>query len=118
MVFDIVGYLSIFIGMTIESSFFPFPSEVILIPAGILVAKGELSFALVFLVGLLGSLVGASFNYFFAYFLGRQTIDLLVSKRKSFLFLTKSKLKKADIYFEKHGQITTFIGRLIEKQRK
>lgn len=113
MFFDIIGYFSIFIGMTIESSFFPFPSEVILIPAGILVAKGELSFILVFLAGLLGSLVGASFNYFFAYFLGRQTIEALISKRKSFFFLTKSKLKKADIYFEKHGQITTFLGRLI-----
>jgi membrane protein DedA with SNARE-associated domain len=113
MVFDIIGYFSIFIGMTIESSFFPFPSEVILIPAGVLVANGELSFFLVFLAGLLGSLVGASFNYFFAYFLGRQTIDLLISKRKSFFFLTKSKLRKADIYFERHGQVTTFVGRLI-----
>lgn len=108
-----IGYLGIFVGMTIESSFFPFPSEIILIPAGALVAKGEMNFFLVFFAGLLGSLAGASINYFLALFLGRKAVDLLVNKYGRFLFINKKKLRKADNYFKKHGEVTTFIGRFI-----
>lgn len=108
-----LGYLGIFIGMTIESSFFPFPSEVILIPAGALVAQGKMTLGLVFLMGLLGSLTGALINFFLAMYLGRTTIDLLVSKYKRILFLNKEKIKQSDDYFKKHGEITTFVGRFI-----
>jgi len=108
-----LGYLGIFIGMTIESSFFPFPSEIILIPAGALVARGELNFFLVFISGLLGSITGAWINYFLALFLGRTTIDFLVERYGRFLFINKTKLKETDDYFKKHGEITTFVGRLI-----
>ncbi|MBU2504070.1 MAG: DedA family protein, partial [Nanoarchaeota archaeon] len=99
--------------MTLESSFIPFPSEIILIPAGALIYQGEMNFFLVFFSGLLGSLVGASINYFIAFFLGRTAVDLLLDKYGGFLFLTKAKLQKADKYFENYGEITTFVGRLI-----
>ena len=108
-----LGYLGIFIGMTIESSFFPFPSEVILIPAGALVARGEMNFILVFLAGLLGSIFGAWINYSIAFFLGRKGVDALIAKYGHFFFITKKGLMRTDMYFEKHGEITTFVGRLI-----
>jgi membrane protein DedA with SNARE-associated domain len=113
-----LGYLGIFIGMAIESSFFPFPSEIILIPAGALVAKGEMNFFLVFLAGLLGSLLGAWINFFLALFLGRKTIDFLVSTYGRFLFIRKRNLERTDNYFKKHGEATTFVGRLIPLVRQ
>ncbi len=113
-----LGYLGIFMGMTIESSFFPFPSEVILIPAGALIARGEMAFFPVFFAGLLGSIVGALISFFLAFFLGRKTVDLLISKYGKFLFITRKKLKKSDYYFKKHGEITIFVSRLIPLVRQ
>lgn len=113
-----LGYIGIFIGMTIESSFFPFPSEVILIPAGALIARGEMAFLPVFFAGLLGSLVGALISFFLAFFLGRKTVDFLISKYGKFLFITRKKLKKSDYYFKKHGEVTIFIARLIPLVRQ
>ena len=113
-----LGYLGIFLGMTLESSFFPFPSEAVLIPAGALAAQGKMTILTSFLMGTLGSLAGALINYFLALFLGRRTVDYLVEKYGKFLFLNKEKLRKSDLYFKSHGEITTFVGRLIPVVRQ
>ncbi len=108
-----LGYLGVYLGMTIESSFFPFPSELILPPAGVLVARGEMSFLLVLILGILGSITGALINYVLALFLGRTLIETLIEKYGKIIFIKKKHLKKADDFFDKHGEMTTFVGRLI-----
>lgn len=108
-----LGYLGILAGMALESSFFPFPSEVILVPAGALVSQGKMSFLPVFAFALVGSLIGALVNYFLAFYLGRRGIEKLVSKYGKIFFISRNELDKADKYFENHGPITTFIGRLL-----
>lgn len=108
-----LGYIGIFLGMVIESSFFPFPSEIILIPAGALVAEGKMNFFLVLFSGILGSLIGALINFSLALFLGRKAVDRLVLRYGKFFFLNEERLEKSDEYFKKNGEATTFIGRLI-----
>jgi membrane protein DedA with SNARE-associated domain len=108
-----IGYLGIFIGMTLESTFFPLPSELILIPAGVLVAKGEFSFFLVLLASILGSVLGALINYSLALFIGRTAVDALVEKYGKFFFVTKKGLSHSEKFFDGYGEISTFIGRLL-----
>jgi len=103
------GYLGIFLLMTIESSFFPFPSEIIMIPSGYLVQQGKLSLFGVILSGTLGSLLGALINYYLAYSLGRN----FLIKNKKYFFITEKTFFRAEEFFLKHGYISTFLGRLI-----
>lgn len=99
--------------MIIESSFIPLPSELLLIPQGYLAYKGELSFFWLVIMSTFGSLIGAYFNYFIAFFLGRRKIEKFLLKNGKFFFLNPKSLNRSDSFFKKHGEITTFVGRLI-----
>ena len=112
-VIDKLGYIGIFIGMTIESSFIPLPSELILIPVGALIAQGKMQFSTVFLLALCGSLFGALINYSLSLLLGRRVIEHFVSKHGKAFLISKEELDKTDAYFKSHGEVTTFIGRLM-----
>lgn len=111
-----MNYGSITALMTIESSFIPFPSEVVIPPAAYIASKPDshLNIFLVVLFGTLGALLGAFINYFLAMWLGRPIIYKFAdSKLGKLLLLSSEKINKAEDYFNKKGNISTFIGRLI-----
>ncbi|OQA38770.1 MAG: Inner membrane protein YqjA [Parcubacteria group bacterium ADurb.Bin316] len=109
-----MGYGGIFILMTIESSFVPFPSEVVIPPAAYLAQKGEMNIFLVIFFGILGSLVGATINYFLAMTLGRRIVyGLAATKYAKFFLINEQKIKKAEDCFISFGKSSTFIGRLV-----
>lgn len=103
------GYPGIVILMALESSFFPFPSEVVIPPAGYLAATGKMNIGMVILCGTLGSLLGAIFNYWLAMRFGRPFFE----KYGRYLLVSHRAMEKADRFFERHGHISTFVGRLL-----
>ena len=109
-----LGYLGIVGLMFLESSFFPFPSEVVMIPSGYLSSMGEMNLFIVVICGIVGSVLGAIFNYYLGYKLGR----LFLMKYGKFMFLSEKKLLRAEDLFNKHGEIITFIGRLVPGVRQ
>ena len=109
-----MGYWGIFIMMFLESTFFPFPSEVAMIPAGYLASKGDMNLILAIVVGTLGSLLGALFNYYLAKKYGRKGV-LAFGK---YFFFTEEKLVKMEKFFVKHGSFSTFVSRLIPGVRQ
>jgi membrane protein DedA with SNARE-associated domain len=104
-----LGYLGIVFMMFLESSFFPFPSEVVMIPAGYLASKGEMNLFLIIIFGILGSILGALLNYYLAIKIGRATL----LKFGHYFFISKESIEKVEDFFLAHGKISTFTGRLI-----
>ena len=104
-----LGYIGIFALMFLESTFFPFPSEVVMIPAGFLAYKGDMNIYIVLLMGILGSLGGALLNYYLSKTLGRK----LLLKYGHYIWFEEDKLIKMENFFKSHGEISTFNGRLI-----
>jgi membrane protein DedA with SNARE-associated domain len=102
------GYGGIVLMMTIESSFIPFPSEIVVPPAGFLAARGEMSIAGVMAASLAGSLLGAWINYW----IGAKADGFLKRHGKWFL-VSSGSLDKAEAFFRRHGGIGTFVGRLL-----
>lgn len=109
-----MGYIGVFIMMTMESSFIPFPSELALLPAGYLVGQGKLDPILVFLAGTLGSMAGATINYLLGVFLGRE----LIIKHGRILFLNEEKFQKIEKIFVERGEAIVFFGRFIPVVRQ
>jgi len=108
------GYTGIVVMMAIESSFVPFPSEVVMIPAGYLASKGEMNLVLVLLSGFAGSMIGAWINYFLAMSLGRK----FLYRYGNYFFMSPSVLDKMERFFREHGKVSTFSGRLIPGVRQ
>ena len=108
------GYIGIFIMMAIESSFIPFPSEIVLIPAGYLASQGGMDIYMIMIAALSGSLVGAFTNYFLALTLGRK----FLLKYGHYFFIKEGTLLKMENFFDNHGHISTFTGRLIPGVRQ
>ena len=113
---DNLNYATITLLMAIESSFIPFPSELVVPPAAYkaLQPGSGLNIALIVFFATLGALIGAYINYYLAKILGRPIIYKFADSRLGhFLLLDVEKVEKAENYFREHGAISTFVGRLI-----
>ena len=118
---DHLNYWTITLLMAIESSFIPFPSEVIIPPAAYRAASGnsEFNVYLVVLFGTIGANIGALVNYYLAYFVGRPIVYKFANSRFGHMCLIdEAKVKHAEEYFDKNGALSTFIGRLIPAIRQ
>ena len=104
-----LGYAGVILLMALESSFVPFPSEVVVPPAGYLASLGQMNIFLVILSGIVGSILGSLLNYWIASRFGR---DFLLKYSKYF-FINTEKFARFEVFFNTHGEITTFVGRLI-----
>ena len=114
-----LNYWTIFLLMAIESSFIPFPSEIVVPFAAWKAAEGTLSLAGVMLASTAGAMTGAIFNYYFALWLGRPVLYRLADTRWAhFLLIDRTNIEKAENYFVKHGKSSTFIGRLVPAVRQ
>ncbi|MHB1676480.1 MAG: DedA family protein [Sulfuriferula sp.] len=103
------GYIGIFILMALESTVFPIPSELVLIPAGYLAFQHKMSLVLILLSATAGCLTGGLINYAFALWVGRPFLE----RWGKYFFVRPALLHKTDQFFQNYGKISTFTGRLI-----
>lgn len=116
---DHLNYWTITLLMTIESSFIPFPSEIVVPPAAYKAAAGGLNIYLVVLFSTLGACIGALINYFLALWVGRPLVYKFANSRIGHMCLIdEAKVIKAEKYFDENGRISTFIGRLVPAVRQ
>jgi len=104
-----MGYPGIFLLMAMESSIIPVPSEMVMPPAGYLAFQGHMNIAVAILFGTVGSLAGAYANYYASRYLGRP----LILKYGKYVLIPPEKFERVERFFLKHGEISTFIGRLL-----
>lgn len=121
---DHASYVFVFVFMTIESSFIPFPSEVVVPPAAYLActntgAGSDMNIFLVVVVATLGALCGAFINYYLAVWIGRPVVYSFADSRLGHAcMIDRKKVEKAEKYFDEHGAVSTFVGRLIPAIRQ
>lgn len=115
-----LNYWTITLLMTIESSFIPFPSEIVVPPAAYhAAANGEMNLFLIILFATIGACFGALINYFLALWIGKPIVYKFADSRIGHLLLLDvKKIQLAEDYFNKHGAISTFVGRLIPAIRQ
>lgn len=113
-------YLLVFVFMVVESSFVPFPSEVIVPPAAYLACTShEVNIVAVTLLATAGAIVGALINYYLALWIGRPIVYRFAASRVGHAFLIdEAKVRRAEEYFDAHGAVSTFFGRLIPAVRQ
>ncbi|MDR3578346.1 MAG: DedA family protein [Oryzomonas sp.] len=104
-----MGYPGIFLLMAMESSVIPVPSELVMPPAGYLAFQGNMNLGIAILCGALGSLAGAYANYLISHYLGRP----LILKYGKYVLIPPEKFEKVERFFLQHGEISTFLGRLL-----
>jgi membrane protein DedA with SNARE-associated domain len=113
---DNMNYGTVTLLMTIESSFIPLPSEIVVPPAAYKASQkdSDMNIILVVVFATIGAILGSLFNYYFALWLGRPVIHRFAESRLGRMcMLSAEKVQKAENYFIKHGNISTFIGRLL-----
>ena len=114
------NYWYVLLFMIIESSFIPFPSELVVPPAAYLaVTRGDMNVFMVVIVATIGALIGALVNYYLSVWIGRPIVYKFANSRLGHLcLLNQAKVERAEAYFDKHGAVSTFIGRLIPAVRQ
>ena len=117
---DHLNYWTVTLFMAIESSFIPFPSEAVVPPAAWKAAvTGEMNVFLVVVFATVGALIGAFINYYLAVWLGRPIVYKFANSRIGHMCLIdEAKVQNAERYFDKHGAVSTFIGRLVPAVRQ
>lgn len=115
-----LNYFTVMVLMAIESSFIPFPSEIVVPPAAYHAAKtGDMNIVLLIIMATIGAIIGSLVNYALAYWVGRPIIYRFANSRFGHMcLLDEEKVRNAEAYFDKHGAISTFIGRLIPAVRQ